>query len=665
MKPTNGQCKPPPSPTTPHPFSRHPSLATDAAASSKETLTSAGCDVTMKASSSALRTSSGGAVMTHIYVLYCVVTVLSGSLLATLWVGWCRLTSLQQQLDQTLTVQPWTLMPRPPLQLSANRSGVVDVRAGHVVQDGDFVHLLGEVLGRRASKEQRGQREGVSGSSSRARREAEPDQSVDNPDDWVWMSSFSRIPLSALQGYCREASLYCAAQGQAGPPGKPGDKGDTGSPGMPGATGPKGDKGDPSDPLLVAQNLGSMDSMRGPPGPKGERGEKGEPGERGNMGPPGPNGRPGMPGRDGTKGEPGPQGPPGERGYNGANGEDGKRGPRGQKGERGAQGICPALCIDPRNARTTTSSTTPESTTPRTTTPTTTTTTTPTTTTPIPTLPPRETTCSINKIGKPYLRGNTGHMYGAWIRDAAPPSDVSRRLQWNTYGSKGTLVFEYSNEKAMQKNSTKNIYNLQSMAFEGTGHVVYNHSLYYQEAGTWKLVRYDLRQRTVTGVNYLHHRGARYLGTEQLYKGLPGAVDFAVDQTGLWVIYANHKDPAGKEAMGYADWANDDVFFLAKLDPHVMDRQKVFKLNVPMDYRGNGFMVCGTLYFVRHSSRQKTTIAWAFDAFTEEESHLKIKFTNPYGNTSQLLYDPRTNKILGWDSGRLIMYPLLLKNSAV
>ncbi|KAL8611708.1 hypothetical protein ACOMHN_063734 [Nucella lapillus] len=266
-------------------------------------------------------------------------------------------------------------------------------------------------------------------------------------------------------------------------------------------------------------------------------------------------------------------------------------------------------------------------------------------------------------IGKPYFKGDTGQMFGAWIRDASPPRDVSRRLQWNTYGSKGTTLYQFPNERAMSKNVTNRVYNLHPIAFEGTGHAVYNHSLYYQEAGTWKLVRYDLRQRAVTGVNFLHQRGTRYFGNEKLYKDLPGAVDFAVDQTGLWVIFANHKDPAGREAMGYGDWANDDVFFLAKLDPLLMDQEKVFKLNVPMDFRGNGFMVCGTLYIIRESHRRRTSIAWAFDAFTEKEAIPRIPFTNPYQKTAQLSYDSRTNKILGWDSGRLILYPLLLSDS--
>ena len=267
-------------------------------------------------------------------------------------------------------------------------------------------------------------------------------------------------------------------------------------------------------------------------------------------------------------------------------------------------------------------------------------------------------------MGKPYYKRNAGQRYGAWVRDAAPPAGVNPNLQWNTYGSRSKLLQQFANERAMINNSTDAIYKL-DYAFEGTGHAVYQHSLYYQQAGSWKLIRYDLSKRQIVAVNYLHHHRAAYHGNETLYKGLPGAVDFAVDQTGLWVIYANHKDQAARARTAYADWANDDVFFLAKLNPVDMSSEKIFKLNVPMNFRGNGFMVCGTLYIVRRSDRRRTSIAWTYDAYTEKQSLPKIAFTNPYGKTAQLSYDPRTNKILGWDSGRLILYPLLLRDTPV
>lgn len=265
--------------------------------------------------------------------------------------------------------------------------------------------------------------------------------------------------------------------------------------------------------------------------------------------------------------------------------------------------------------------------------------------------------CSIKMIGKPYYKRNSGQPRGAWMRDAAPPRGVSSQLQWNTYGINGTLLHQFASQQAMKKNATDAIYDLRQLPFEGTGHVVYNNSLYYQMQGSWRFVRYDLKKRQTVAVSQVHPQNTAYFGNEKLYKNLPGAMDFAVDETGLWVIYANHKDPAGR-----SDWAIDDVFFLAKLDPEILDKLKVFKLKVPMNFRGNGFMVCGTLYIVRHSDRTRTSIAWAYDAYTEKESHPKLAFSNPYGKTCQLLYDPKEKEILGWDSGKLILYPLLMRN---
>ncbi|KAF5270795.1 hypothetical protein FQR65_LT05414 [Abscondita terminalis] len=64
-------------------------------------------------------------------------------------------------------------------------------------------------------------------------------------DSWVWLTSYSRIPLAAIQGFCSATKEYCPAgppgpNGPRGNPGVKGDRGDTGFPGIPGPIGPRG-----------------------------------------------------------------------------------------------------------------------------------------------------------------------------------------------------------------------------------------------------------------------------------------------------------------------------------------------------------------------------------------------------------------------------------------
>ena len=266
-------------------------------------------------------------------------------------------------------------------------------------------------------------------------------------------------------------------------------------------------------------------------------------------------------------------------------------------------------------------------------------------------------------LGIPVLIRNTNHQVGAWLRDSRPPLGTNPSIQWVTAGETGSTLREYPSESALKSNNVDAVYSLK-MPFEGTGHLIYNHSLYYQQQGTWKMVRFDLHQRQVIAVNSVHPHGTRYYGMERLFKDRTGAIKFMADETGMWILYATHRDPLRMDSLD-GDWNNQDVMFLAKIDPQWMQIEKEFKLKVPMSYRGNGFMVCGTLYLVRTSTRLKTDIPWAFDAYTEREiqPQPKLHFKNPYGNCSQVQYMPGQDRILMFDSGRIVTYALRLNNN--
>ena len=211
-------------------------------------------------------------------------------------------------------------------------------------------------------------------------------------------------------------------------------------------------------------------------------------------------------------------------------------------------------------------------------------------------------------------------------------------------------------------NITDTVYDLGDRPFEGTGHVVFNHSLYYQEAGTWTINRYDFRSRQSVRRFTLHYPAINHSSLSNIYNGRFGATDFAVDEEGLWIIYSDQRKI---EAHSSSYWNDTEVFFLSKLDPILLQPLKIFRLNVPINYRGSGFLICGTLYIVRHGNRRHTSIAWAFDAFTQKELNPRILFSNPYGDMKQLHYDPRKQQILAWDTGRIVTYPLLLQKQVL
>ncbi|XP_013398493.1 gliomedin isoform X2 [Lingula anatina] len=197
----------------------------------------------------------------------------------------------------------------------------------------------------------------------------------DRPDEAVWISSYSRVSLQALQSFCKSTRDFCppGEPGKPGSPGEKGEKGDEGPVGIPGKTGPPGEKGergmkgDTGDVISVTvkgekgdMGLPGMDGFPGPvgdPGPKGEMGDPGQvglpgldgitgaPGQAGAQGLPGPEGPPGPkgdigpPGPPGLDGAVGPPGPPGTPGFNGTTGPQGRRGRQGKPGEQGAPGL--------------------------------------------------------------------------------------------------------------------------------------------------------------------------------------------------------------------------------------------------------------------------------------------------------------------------------------
>lgn len=182
-------------------------------------------------------------------------------------------------------------------------------------------------------------------------------QPTEDVEGYVWLTSYSRIPLPVLQEFCLSTRRHCppGQQGLPGYPGLPGNKGDKGDrgdrgfPGEPGPSGPHGPQGMPGLPGTKGQQgtpgLPGMDGRDGLPGEPGldgvpgRDGLNGVPGRDGYPGLPGLNGRPGTNGTDGIPGLQGPRGPAGLPGIPGLPGARGKKGATGQPGSPGIPGI--------------------------------------------------------------------------------------------------------------------------------------------------------------------------------------------------------------------------------------------------------------------------------------------------------------------------------------
>lgn len=75
---------------------------------------------------------------------------------------------------------------------------------------------------------------------------------------------------------------------------------------------------------------------------------------------------------------------------------------------------------------------------------------------------------------------------------------------------------------------------------DGTGFVVYDGAVFYNKERTRNIVKYDLRTRIKSGEAIVTN--ANYHDTSPYRWGGKSDIDLAVDEHGLWVIYATEEN---------------------------------------------------------------------------------------------------------------------------
>lgn len=237
------------------------------------------------------------------------------------------------------------------------------------------------------------------------------------------------------------------------------------------------------------------------------------------------------------------------------------------------------------------------------------------------------------------------HKAGAWCKDPLQASDKIYYMPWTPYRTDS--LAEYSSKEDFIAGRPTTTYKLPHRV-DGTGFVVYDGALFFNKERTRNIVKFDLRTRIKSGEAII--TGANYHGVYPYRWGGKSDIDLAVDENGLWVIYASEQ--------------NNGQIVISQLNPYTLLVEGTWNTAYDKRSASNAFMICGILYVIKtvyeddDSEATGNKIDYIYNTELSKDGYLDIPFPNSYQYIAAVDYNPRDNMLYVWNNYHVVKYTL-------
>uniref|UniRef100_A0A3B5BI13 Adhesion G protein-coupled receptor L2 n=1 Tax=Stegastes partitus TaxID=144197 RepID=A0A3B5BI13_9TELE len=252
---------------------------------------------------------------------------------------------------------------------------------------------------------------------------------------------------------------------------------------------------------------------------------------------------------------------------------------------------------------------------------------------------------TLKAVGDPSFLFEAEQQAGAWCKDPLQAGDKIYFMPWTPYRT-DTLI-EYSSLDDFQNARQTITYKLPHRV-DGTGFVVYDGAVFFNKERTRNIVKFDLRTRIKSGEAIINN--ANYHDTSPYKWGGKTDIDLAVDENGLWVIYATEQ--------------NNGMMVISQLNPYTLRFEATWDTAYDKRSASNAFMICGVLYVVRstyednESEVSKSLIDYIYNTKQNRGEYVDIHFPNQYQYIAAVDYNPRDNQLYVWNNFYILRYNL-------